>query len=155
MELIGKFFMNIRLITKADIETLFFIRHSVKENIMSNAELSKLGYTPEKVSRNLLIRYMGWIINIDDRDVGFCMLDKLNAKITGLFVLPEYEGKGLGKILLAKAENFFKNLGFIKAYLDTSDDENTRAYKLYCKYNWRESCKLANNRIRLEKILNL
>lgn len=145
--------MKIRWIDKADVEMLFHIRYSVKENLMTPEQLSKLGYTPDSIRKDLLSRHIGWIVAIDDSDIGFCLFDKLESKIIGLFILPEFQGRGIGKMLLAKAENFLKNLGFSKAYLDTSNNKDTRAYKLYHKCCWRLYRKLVNNRIRLEKNL--
>jgi ribosomal protein S18 acetylase RimI-like enzyme len=56
------------------------------------------------------------IAEMDSQDVGFILVEfnKLNREIgliSGLGVLPEYQGKGLGKYLALEAWNFFKNKG--------------------------------------------
>ncbi|CCQ49652.1 hypothetical protein [Crocosphaera watsonii] len=45
--------MNIRLVQGEDVETLFEIRTSVKENYQSRQEIAKLGITPASVAKML------------------------------------------------------------------------------------------------------
>jgi len=56
------------------------------------------------------------IAKLDSQDVGFILVEfnKLNKEIgliSGLGVVPKYQGKGLGKYLALEAWNFFKDKG--------------------------------------------
>ncbi len=57
--------INIRLVQTEDIETLFEIRTSVKENYQSRQEIAALGITPVSVAKMLQIDCCAWIAEID------------------------------------------------------------------------------------------
>ena len=53
----------------------------------------------------------GWVVEIDDKIVGFCAIFVEEGKDTvgAVYVLPEHQGKGIGKILLQKILNFCRD----------------------------------------------
>ena len=102
------------------------------------------------------IAYLNWLFRrdvagifvaiLDGKKVGFIAGDgnwfsKREGKVVGaiheLVVLPEYRGMGIGKILLDKVIEYFKDRG-----LDTAElwvgDENFRALEFYKKYGFEE-----------------
>ncbi|MDJ0583256.1 hypothetical protein [Crocosphaera sp.] len=56
--------INIRLVQTEDIETLFEIRTSVKENYQSRQEIAQLGITPASVAKMLQKDCCAWIAEI-------------------------------------------------------------------------------------------
>lgn len=125
--------MHIRQATSADIPQIQFVRNAVKENRLSHPAL-----VPDKdVEEYIHQRGKGWVYETNNRIVGFAIADLKDHNIWALFLLPEYEGKGMGKELhdtmLAwyfaqtretvwlgtapgtRAENFYRNQGWIEA----------------------------------------
>lgn len=53
----------------------------------------------------------GWVVELSGKIVGFSVVykDKEKNFVGAIYVLPEYQGKGIGKILLQKALDFFKD----------------------------------------------
>ncbi len=53
----------------------------------------------------------GWVVELDGKIVGFSATYRENEKdrVGAIYVLPEHQGKGIGKILLQKALDFLKN----------------------------------------------
>ena len=65
-------------------------------------------------------------LNVDGRDVGvltFTISSDLSAHIRGVFVLPDFRGKGLGDFLTRSMMNSFtlSNMGVIVDYTDEND----------------------------------
>jgi GNAT superfamily N-acetyltransferase len=57
--------------------------------------------------------------------------NELSPWISGVFVVPEYRGKGFGGLLVDKLEQIASDLGFEKLYLYTFDRE-----KFYSNLSW-------------------
>lgn len=51
----------------------------------------------------------------------FYRLDTVSAMIGRVVVLPEYRGKGLGTRVIAEAENWLRELGFLRAVVESRD----------------------------------
>ena len=62
-----------------------------------------MGITPESVTGSLANECRAWVAEDDRRIVAFSIADRNKNAIFALFVLPEYEGRGLGSELLARA----------------------------------------------------
>ncbi|EAZ93122.1 GNAT family N-acetyltransferase [Crocosphaera chwakensis] len=129
-------FINIRLAQTEDIETLFDIRTSVKENYQSREEIATLGITPSSVAQMLSIDCCAWIAEMESQPVGFSIANLTEKTIFGIFVLPEFENKGIGRALMEKTENWFKNQGIKQIWLLTGNDPSLRAYGFYTHLGW-------------------
>src|SRR5882724_3032321 len=85
--------MLFREATIADIPALQYIRVSVKENVLSDPSV-----VPDSdVLHFLTVRGKGWLCMADDAVAGFAIADLQGNNIWALFVLPGYEGKGIGR----------------------------------------------------------
>jgi ribosomal protein S18 acetylase RimI-like enzyme len=74
------------------------------------------------------------VFEIDDRAIGFSYAARADHSIWALFVLPEYEGRGVGKTLLKLAvDRLFEN-GAERVVLST--EANTRADRFYLAQAW-------------------
>ena len=71
------------------------MRNSVKENQLSNPSLIPNELVEEFITK----RGTGFVCEIDDTIVGFSIVDFIENNVWALFLLPEYEGKGIGKKL--------------------------------------------------------
>lgn len=128
--------MKIREARNPDIETLFEIRTSVRENYQSREEIAALGITPTTVAQMLKTDCRAWIAELDNRPIGFAIANATQATIFGLFVLPNFEGRGAGRALLQAAENWLRSRGNDEIWLTTGNDPNLRAYGFYLHLGW-------------------
>lgn len=123
--------MLFRRATESDINAIFVVRFAVKENVLSN---------PARVTREMCIDYLdklgrGWVCEIDGRVVGFSYAARADHSIWALFVLPEFEGRGIGKRLLKLATDWLFGIGATQVMLSTEAD--TRADRFYLAQGWR------------------
>ena len=87
--------MIYRKATIKDIPLIQVVRNSVKENQLSNPNL-----IPNELAEEFItVRGTGFVCEIDDTIVGFSIVDFIENNVWALFLLPEYEGKGIGKKL--------------------------------------------------------
>jgi GNAT superfamily N-acetyltransferase len=47
-----------------------------------------------------------WIAELNGRAIGFSIANKLESTIFGVFVLPQFEGRGAGRSLMQAAESW-------------------------------------------------
>ena len=96
--------MDFRIATPADVPELFRIRTSVRENHQSERELAALGVTRESVLQMLESgQARAWCAIEGGAVVGFSMARRSERDLFALFVLPEFEGRGIGSSLLNHA----------------------------------------------------
>ena len=128
----------LREITEADIPALFYVRTRTRENTYTLDELRALGITPESVAAKMANSYKGWLCADGDQVVAFCMADRAKAELWVVAVLPEYEGRGIGNALMARAEEWLAASGCARAWLTTDIDATLRAYGFYRQRGWTD-----------------
>ncbi len=128
--------MNIRVVQPEDIETLFEIRTSVIENHQSREEIAALGITPDSVAQMLQTDCGAWIAEIDRQPIGFSIANVTEKTIFGIFVLPSFEGRGAGRALMQRAEEWLWSKEIEEIWLVTGNDRNLRAYGFYLHLGW-------------------
>lgn len=106
------------------------IRLSVRENALSD---------PTRITDDMYEDYLersgcGWVAEIHGEVVAFCYADNVNASIWALFVNPDHEGRGLGKLLLERAVHWLFERGHDHVHLTTG--ANTRADRFYAAQCW-------------------
>lgn len=71
------------------------VRNAVKENVLSDPSVVKdADYIPFLTNRG-----KGWVAVHDEKVIGFAIVDLETRNIWALFMDPEWEGKGIGRIL--------------------------------------------------------
>ena len=78
-----------------DIKQIQLVRNAVKENVLSNPGL----VTDKDCVEYLTLRGKGWVCENDGTIIGFAIADLIDNNIWALFVHPDFEGNGIGKIL--------------------------------------------------------
>lgn len=124
--------MKIREALVTDIPEIQIIRHSVKENILSDPNLVSDADCVEYITN----RGKGWVYEINNLMVGFAIADLQENNIWALFILPEYEKNGIGKKLHDTMLKWYFSQTDKTVWLSTSP--NTRAEKYYRNAGWRE-----------------
>lgn len=136
--------MNFRQAETSDIKQIQRVRHSVKENVLSNPGL----VTDDDCEEFLTRRGRGWICEIDNRIVGFAIADLKENNIWALFILPEFEGKGIGSKLHDMMLDWYFTQEKQTVWLGTAP--RTKAEKFYRKHGWRETGIYGKNEIKFE-----
>lgn len=124
--------MTFRKANKNDIKQIQIVRNSVTENTLSNPELVTDADCLEFITK----RGKGWVCEIDNKIVGFSIVDLKEHNIWALFVHPNYDKKGIGSQLHDLMLNWYFNQTSQKVWLGTSP--NTRAEIFYRKSGWTE-----------------
>jgi GNAT superfamily N-acetyltransferase len=125
--------LHVRAATAADTADLFHIRTSVTENVLSHEDLQALGITPAAIEAMINTSTCAWIAVSGCKAVGFSMILPEEGCLFAAFVLPAYEGAGIGKRLTEEAENqLFLHHDLI--WLETG--EATRAAGFYRHRGW-------------------
>jgi GNAT superfamily N-acetyltransferase len=125
--------MTIREAVTDDIQQIQVVRNSVTENILSDPSL----VTDQDCEAFLTIRGKGWICEIDDRIVGFSIVSLKDTNIWALFVHPEFENQGIGRLLHDRMLDWYFAQTNNTVWLGTSP--NTRAEIFYRKSGWTEA----------------
>src|SRR5579864_9190595 len=87
--------MKFRQAETRDIPQIQKVRRSVKENILSDPAR----VTDADCAEFLELFGRGWVCEIEYQIVGFAIADLKNHNIWALFVLPDFEHRGVGKKL--------------------------------------------------------
>ena len=124
--------MLFREATVGDIAQIQIVRNSVKENVLSNPAL----VTDKDCEDYITRRGRGWVCIIEDRVVGFSIVDLVDHNVWALFIEPGFEGKGIGRKLHDDMLNWYFGQTDSTIWLGTSP--LTRAEKFYRAAGWKE-----------------
>jgi GNAT superfamily N-acetyltransferase len=123
--------LRIRPAAEADIAAMHGIRLSVRENPLADPSLVQ----PDDY-RSLLNRHgRGWVAELDGRIAGFAVADLARGNVWALFVHPDCEGRGAGRMLHDAMMDWFFSEGADCVWLST--DPGTRAEAFYRAAGWR------------------
>lgn len=140
---------TIRLANITDMDTIFSIHTSVKENHLPPDQLADMGITYDAIKNAILAVPCTWMAEVDNYPVGFSMADLATGSIYAMFIRPTFEGMRLGRALMAKAESFLFQY-HQKIWLETN--KHSHAYGFYKKLSWSPVEELPNGDIRFEKL---
>ncbi len=124
--------MIIREAKIEDIKQIQIVRNSVKENTLSNPNL----VTDQDCEEFITVRGKGWVCEINDEIVGFSIADLQENNIWALFLKPEFEKQGIGKLLHESMLNWYFDQTKNNLWLGTAP--NTRAEMFYRRAGWTE-----------------
>lgn len=136
--------MNFREALLTDIPHMMAVRQAVKENALSNPDL----VTAQDYSAYLSERGKGWVCEIDNKIVGFAIGDLTKNNVWALFVLPEFEGQGVGRELLILLLDWYYSKTTDTIWLSTAP--KTRAADFYRSFGWKETGLMPNGEMKFE-----
>ena len=127
-----------------DIAQMHVVRNAVTENRLSDPAL----ITYQDYVTFITVRGRGWVCEIDGSIVGFSIVDLKEDNIWALFLLPAFEGKGIGRQLQHLMLNWYFSHEKNSVWLGTSPE--TRAAEFYRRSGWKETGKNGENEIKFE-----
>lgn len=136
--------MNIREARVQDISQIQEVRHSVKENILSDPSKVTDADCADYITR----RGKGWVCEVGELITGFAIADLQDHNIWALFVRPEYERHGIGIRLHEIMMEWYFNQTQKTVWLSTSP--GTRAEQFYRMAGWIETGSYGNGEIKFE-----
>ena len=142
---------RLREATAADVPAMFHVRTSVKENHLSESQLTQLGITRQSVVAWLTEGIAGWVVEEGGQVVGFSLADSRKASIFALFVLPTHEHRGHGTRLLAAAVSWLRESGSGTISLNTGMQSS--AVSFYERRGWRKTRLLPSREVHMVLLL--
>lgn len=136
--------MTFREARNDDIKQIQIVRNSVTENTLSNPDL----ITDADCLDFITNRGKGWISEINNQIVGFCIVDLKENNVWALFVHPKYAKQGIGRQLHNLMLNWYFTQTAENVWLGTAP--NTRAENFYRTSGWTEIGTLGNGEIKFE-----
>lgn len=132
--------LHFRPADPADAAECVALRGRTRENAISAATLASLGITAESWARSVAQgRLPGYVCTDNGVIVGYCFGDKDTGEIVVLAVLPQYEGRGIGKALLLRLVEDLQSLGYKRLFLGCSRDSSHRSHGFYRHLGWRST----------------
>lgn len=140
--------IDVRTAQLCDVEGMFDVRTSVIENHLSREEMRQMGITESVVGNMIAKSLCAWVATENEKVIGFSMILPDEGCLFAAFVLPEYEGRGIGRrlVVLAEQELFQQHE---MAWLET--DKNSSAAKFYMQLGWGNKKDINDTDIKLEK----
>jgi GNAT superfamily N-acetyltransferase len=120
------------------------IRISVKENPLPDPGL----ITADDYKEFITSRGRGWICETDNTISGFAIVDLEEKNVWALFVMPQFEGQGIGKQLHDMMLDWYFTQTEKTLWLGTAP--GTRAELFYRKAGWKQTGIRPNGEIRFE-----
>ena len=123
----------IRKAILADRPRISEVRLAVRENRLSQASVARVDTTADWIFENGAF----WVWEEDGAIQGFAVADIRDGTIFGLFIRPDYEGRGIARALLPVACADLRAAGFSAATL--TPGPGTRAERFYRENGWQET----------------
>jgi GNAT superfamily N-acetyltransferase len=118
------------------------IRGRTRENAVSAERLAEFGITADSWREDIQSGALpGHVYLVDQEIAGYCFAIRKTGEIAVLALLPEQEGKGIGRELLGLMLQDLRALGFKRAFLGCSPDPASRSYGFYRRLGWKSTGK--------------
>jgi len=122
----------------SDIAACIDLRGRTRENAVSAARLAELGITETSWSGQVRDGELpGFVAESGGVLAGYCFGDARSGEIVVLALLPEHEGRGLGRALLDRTVAHLRGLGYRRLFLGCSDNPAHRSHGFYRRLGWR------------------
>ena len=130
--------LTFREMTVDDLPAAFAVRLSTVENAITMEELKDdYGITPESLAQAMRAQVQGWLCEDAGKAVGFAMGDRANGEVQVVALRPDYEGRGVGRRLLAPVCDWLFAGGHEEIWLRANPDPAVRAHGFYRRLGWR------------------
>lgn len=114
------------------------LRGRTRENAFSAAQLAELGITVDSWAAGIAEGdFIGRIAEDNGTVVGYGFADRGSGEVLVLALLPDYEGRGIGKRLLQEVVELAHAAGHSRLFLACSADSRSRSHGFYRHLGWR------------------
>jgi GNAT superfamily N-acetyltransferase len=132
--------MTIHPAVPGDASRCVEIRGRTRENAVSVQQLAAYGITVDSWRDDIQSGALpGYVCRLNQEIVGYCFAIRKTGEIAVLALLPEHEGKGIGRELLGQMVRDLQALGFKRVFLGCSPDPGSRSYGFYRHLGWRST----------------
>ena len=117
------------------------LRGLTRENAISEERLRSLGITVQSWGEDIRSGALPGFVAVDegDRMLGYCFGDRASGEVVVLALLPEAEGRGIGRRLLGQVVESLRASGHRRLFLGCSSDPACRAHGFYRHLGWRST----------------
>lgn len=130
--------LRLREAVPADAAACIELRGRTRQNAVSADRLLGYGITAASWAEGIRNGGLpGCVAEADGRLLGYCFGDRATGEVQVLALLPEAEGRGLGRQLLAEVMTRLRALGHGRLYLGCSPDPASRSHGFYRHLGWR------------------
>jgi GNAT superfamily N-acetyltransferase len=135
---------RLRQAREADIAGMQRVRHSVRENRLVSTTISD-----EQVRDAIENTGRGWVVECAGEVVGFAVGNAATGNIWALFVHPDHERRGYGRLLHDTMVEWLWSQGLERLWLTT--EPGTRAQRFYEAAGWQHMGSTESGELRYEK----
>jgi GNAT superfamily N-acetyltransferase len=132
----------LRQARRDDIGGMHRVRLAVRENALTSA-ITERDYIPAIESTG-----RGWVIHCGGQIVAFAVGNSHTGNIWALFVDPDHEGRGYGRLLHDAMVSWLWSQGLPRLWLTTT--AATRAERFYRAAGWCEMDRAEDGEVRFE-----
>jgi ribosomal protein S18 acetylase RimI-like enzyme len=130
---------QIRPAVPADAAACVRLRGMTRENAISEQRLAEVGVTVESWAADIANDVLPGFVALGDNAAmaGYCFGARETGEVVVLALLPEFEGQGLGRQLLAQVVNLLQAAGHKRLFLGCSNNPQHRSHGFYRHLGWR------------------
>lgn len=124
----------------ADAPECVRVRGMTRENAVPEDRLRAHGITAESWAEDIRTGELpGWVARRGAQLVGYCFGAPKTGEVVVLALLPQEEGKGLGKRLLQLVIQDLSSQGHARLFLGCAHDPGVRSYGFYRHMGWEST----------------
>ena len=129
--------ITLRKAVPADLPRCIAIRGLTRDNPIPEDTLATIGVTPQSWQTPLQQGvFTGVVAEHEGTIIGYCFGDLTTGEVLVLALLPDYEGAGTGKRLLADVVDKLTASGHSEPWLAAAPEPTVRAHGFYRKLGW-------------------
>ena len=132
--------LEFRAAKPEDTAECMVVRSRTRQNAASQEWLRSIGITRESWARNIRSGALeGHVCVADGNIVGFCFGVRETGEIQVIALLPAYEDRGIGRVLLDMTCEGLASLGHDSLFLSCNHNPASRSYGFYRHLGWRST----------------
>ncbi len=131
---------HLRRMRPEDVAGALEMRGRTRENAVGREELETLyGVTEATLRAEMAGHLSGWVAEAEGVIVGFSMGNAATGEVGVVALLPDWEGRGIGRALLSGVMDTLIAAGHRRLWLLANPDPGVRASGFYARLGWRNT----------------